>query len=322
LKERIGYLQNLVISSGAPWVAEAFSTVPTSSRHGADAAGADRLTFGNAPSSRFLHFNEVSIMQFSEILKSMRLSEGIWRTTTTEDWLQGRSLFGGLQAAIAQKAMRGLVPKEIPLRSLQVTFLSPVPAGEVRVRAQVLRAGRNTTHVEARLLDGDQVVCLVVGIFGAARQSAVRIVPQQPAVDSTKPLSFTFVPGLTPSFTQHFALRWLRGGMPFSGSRLPENVIEIDMRDAGKASEGHVIAFADVIPPVALSMLETPAPGSSMTWMLEMMNDRVHELPLRGWRMDAEVTAAADGYTSQTGSLWGPGGALVALSRQSMVVFA
>jgi acyl-CoA thioesterase len=300
---------------------KAFSTVPTSSQHGADAAGGDRLTFGNAPSPRFPHFDEVSIVLFSEILKSMRLSKGVWRATTTEDWLQGRSLFGGLQAAIAQKAMRGWVPKEIPLRSLQVTFLSPVPAGEVRVRAQVLRADKNTTHVEVRLLGDEQTVCLAVGIFGAARRSAVRIMPQQPAVDSTRPLSFTFVPGLTPNFTQHFAMRWLRDGMLFSGSKLPENVIEIDMYDVGKATEGHVIAFADVIPPVALSMLQTPAPGSSMSWMLQMMNDPVNELPLQGWRMDAQVTAAKDGYTSQTGLLWGPSGELVALSRQSMVVF-
>jgi hypothetical protein len=59
-----------------------------------------------------------------------------------------------------------------------------------------------------------------------------------------------------------------------------------------------------------------------MTWMLEFLDDRIDELPLLGWRMDGELSAARDGYTSQTGMLWGPDGRAVALSRQSMVVFA
>lgn len=261
-------------------------------------------------------------MLFSEIMGSMRQADGVWTTTVSEDWLQGRSVFGGLQAALALKAMRGLVPQGGPLRTLQATFLSPVPAGTMRVRAQVLRAGKSATHVEGRLLDqAGQTLCQAIGIFGAARASAVRIVPRQPPVESAKPVQFPFVKGVTPEFTQHFAMRWLRGGMPFSGSSLPENVLELDMRDSGTASDEHVLAIADVIPPVALSLLKAPSPGSTMTWMLEMLHDQVETLPLQGWRMDAQVVAAGEGYTSQSGLLWGPGGVPVALSRQNMVIF-
>jgi acyl-CoA thioesterase len=260
-------------------------------------------------------------MLFSEIMGSMQLADGVWTAHASEDWLQGRSLFGGLQAALLLKAMRGLVPQGGPLRTLQLTFLSPVPAGPVRARAQVLRAGKNATHVEGRLLDGEQTLCLAVGIFGAARQSVVSVVPQQPPVESAKPLQLPFVPGLTPNFHHHFAIRWLSGGLMFSGSSLAENVLELDMRDSAPTSEEHVLAIADVVPPVALSMLKAPVPGSSMTWMLEMLHDRLAELPLQGWRMDAQVVAAVDGYTSQAGLLWGPGGVPVAVSRQSMVIF-
>lgn len=261
-------------------------------------------------------------MLFSEIMDSMRQADGVWTANASEDWLQGRSLFGGLQAALALKAMRGLVPQGGPLRTLQVTFLSPVPAGPVRARAQLLRAGKNATHVEGRLVDqGGQALCLAIGIFGAARASAVRIAPQQPAVEG-EPRKFPFIKGVTPDFTQHFAMCWRRGGMPFTGSGLPENVLDLDMHDGGATTtEEHVLAIADVIPPVALSLLKTPVPGSSMTWMLELLTDRIAALPLQGWRMDAQVVAAADGYTSQSGLLWGPGGVPVALSRQNMVIF-
>jgi hypothetical protein len=54
--------------------------------------------------------------------------------------------------------------------------------------------------------------------------------------------------------------------------------------------------------------------------MLELFADS-RGLPLNGWRIDAQLQAAEDGYTSQQVMLWGPGGEPVALSRQSMVVF-
>jgi hypothetical protein len=57
-----------------------------------------------------------------------------------------------------------------------------------------------------------------------------------------------------------------------------------------------------------------------MTWMLEVL-DTFADQPLRGWRTDSEMTAARDGYTSQTTTVYAPDGRAVALSRQSMVVF-
>jgi len=261
-------------------------------------------------------------MRYSEVLDSVREQAGTWTASIPEDWLQGRSIFGGLQVALALRVMRSLVPRGVPLRTLQTTFLAPVPAGKIQLRAQILRAGKSATHAEARLMDQEQTLCIVIGVFGAARPSAVQISPVQPPVECDKPIAFPFIAGISPSFTQHFAVRWLRGGLPFTGSTSPQNVIEIGMRDEGNATEEHVLAIADFIPPIALSMLNKPVAGSSMTWMLEFLGDGVDELPLLGWRMDGELTAARDGYTSQTGMLWGPDGRAVALSRQSMVVFA
>jgi hypothetical protein len=93
------------------------------------------------------------------------------------------------------------------------------------------------------------------------------------------------------------------------------------MKDDGPTTEGHVISIADFIPPVALSHLDSPAPGSTLTWMLEFLRDDVGKLPLTGWRVDAELVAARDGYTSQSVMVFGPDGTPVALSRQSMLVF-
>src|SRR5262245_24114101 len=99
-----------------------------------------------------------------------------------EDWMQGRSVFGGLQLALALRAMRALVPAD-PLRTLQATFFAPVRQGTVRVRAEVMRRGKSTMHVEARILDGGATLALAIGVFGVARVSQVAVTPTQPKLD-------------------------------------------------------------------------------------------------------------------------------------------
>ena len=261
-------------------------------------------------------------MLYSELLAAASIEAGVCRAEVPPEWTQGRSSFGGLQAALAVGAMRSLLPAPLPLRTLQTTFAAPVPPGPVLVRAQVLRSGKNTQQLEARLLQGQETLCLVIGIFGAARVSTIAVRPRQPEIAATTPLEFRHIPGLTPEFTQHFKARWLRGGLPFTGASEPAAMVEIGMRDRGNASEAHLLAIADFMPPLALAMLRQPAPGSSMTWMLELLRDRFDDLPLDGWRVDGEMPAARDGYVSQSLMVWAPGGEPAALSRQSMVVFA
>src|SRR5579885_642692 len=262
-------------------------------------------------------------MLFSEVTDSMQPQGEGWTAQAGEDWTQGRSLFGGLQAALCVKAMRAALPGLPPLRTLQTAFVAPVPPGAVRLCARRLRQGKSAVQVEARIVDGEATLCLALGVFGAARPSAVRLAPPPPApAQDPDARVLPYWPGVTPAFTQHFAMRWLRGGLPFQGARQADQLIEMELRDPAPLGEAQVLAFADVIPPIALSWLDKPAPGSSMSWMIELYAERFDHLPPRGWRFDAQLVAAADGYTSQTGTLWAPDGSAVALSRQSMVVFA
>lgn len=257
---------------------------------------------------------------FSVLLSRMQSSAGAATLDVPDDWLQGRTLFGGLQAVVGLAAMRTLAP-EAPLRSLQVTFLAPVPGGPVRAVARMLRSGKNTAHVEARIVDGDNTLALMVGVFGMPRASAVEVRPQQPAVAAKNAIELPWIPGATPNFTQHFKARWVAGAPPRAGVTATDSVIELAMRDEGKATEYHVVAMADFIPPIALSHLKEMVPAASLSWMLELLPEDVGDLPLEGWRIDAQMTAAHGGYTHQSLVLWGPGGVAVALGRQTMMVF-
>jgi acyl-CoA thioesterase len=261
-----------------------------------------------------------SATPFSVLLSRMEASAGASKLDIPDDWLQGRTLFGGLQAVIGLAAMRSVAPNA-PLRSLQVTFLAPVPGGIVQARAQALRSGKSATHVEARIVDGNNTLAVMIGVFGLPRTSAVTVRPQQPQVTPQNPVQLPFIPGVTPNFTQHFKARWIAGGVPWSGTERPDSVVELAMRDQGSATESHVVAMADFLPPIAISYLKTPAAAASLTWMLELLTEDVSSLPLDGWRIDATMTAAHSGYINQSSILWGPGGMPVALGRQTMVVF-
>jgi hypothetical protein len=114
----------------------------------------------------------------------------------------------------------------------------------------------------------------------------------------------------------------LHGEPPFTGSTSWKSVLEISMdEESGFATEAHLVAVADFIPPIALSHLTSPAPGSTLTWMLEPLVDRFERVSLQGFRVDAELLAARDGYSNQSVRIFAADGTALALSHQTMLVF-
>jgi len=260
------------------------------------------------------------VVKLSELMASLQPGAGSADLDVVgEDWMQGRSAFGGLQAAVLLRAMRTLVA-DMPLRTLQMTFIAPVGAQGLQARARVLRSGKNTAHVEARFVAGDETLAIAIAVFGTRRDSIVRR-DLAPAAALAAKSKFPYIPGVVPSFMQHFDVTLLDGALPFSNTRIDRMNFQVGMHDSGRTSEAHLLAMADFVPPVALAWMATSVPASSLTWMLEVLDDFT-EQPLQGWRVDAQMVTARDGYTSQSTTIYAPDGRAIALSRQSMVVFA
>lgn len=261
-------------------------------------------------------------MQFGEILNSIRDSGEELRVTVSDDWLQGRATFGGLVAAVGNEAMRNVVPRDRPLRSLQTTFVGPAGAGTWKLRARVLRAGKAVTLARCEVIEGEQVVAVQTGVYGADRESAVLVKPtpvdSPRGVDEINELRYT--PERAPAFVQHFALRFAVGAKPFTSTRSPSKVY-IRHRDPSPLTESHIVALVDCIPTPALSMFHAPAPGSSLVWTLDFFEHDLGFAPDAWWRIDTDIDAATGGYVNQTGVLHDPNGRPVALSRQLFVVF-
>lgn len=262
-------------------------------------------------------------MNFRQALATLeRQDHQHWQAQIDEGWLQGRSVFGGLQAALGMAAIRAQVPDAPALRTLQTTFIAPLPAGAIRIEARLLRAGRAAMHAEARLYDGDQLACLIVAVCGASRPSSLSIaipdiVAQRPPEASAE---LPFVPGIAPAFLKHLRMRWAEGSFPFCGGKAARTQVWAEIREAPEIDESVLLALADSIPSPVLSTMTRPVPASSMTWTLELLHPHL-TCAATPWLMDARVDAASDGYGAQTATLCDGSGRPVALSRQSIVIF-
>lgn len=264
-------------------------------------------------------------MDFAALLATLTAADEPGRQTLTvgEEWCQGRTLFGGIQAAIAYQALLPQVPDGFVLRVMQVTFVAPVPPGSLMIDTGILRRGGSAVHGEARLLDAEgNTACLVVAVFGKARTSAFSLGQERPAAPAPEASNrFPYLEGITPVFTRQFRMSWAEGAFPFMGGDAPLTRIWIAHRDPAPTTLAHLIATADVVPSPGLSTLKKLAMASSLTWTLEILDHDLAFAPDAWWRQDTEVTAGGEGYLHQTGVVYNPAGRAAALSRQSVVVF-
>lgn len=245
--------------------------------------------------------------------------------TIPSTWLQGRTAFGGLVAAAGLAAMRRKVPGDLPLRNLLTAFVGPTGTDGIRAEASLLRQGNSVTHVQARVLTSDNEPCATLhGCFGTSRPSRIRH-PGPPAPDWPAPEALTelpFMEGLTPSFTRYFRYHWAEGPYPFEGRSEGSYGGWISCRgEAHKTREAHLLAFMDAWPSPSLSMLDTVAPASTLTWHLEMCDAPCDFATTDSWRFKTRVDTAEHGYVGEEARLWAPDGKLAGISRQVVTVF-
>lgn len=262
----------------------------------------------------------------------------VLETRIGDGWLQGKSVFGGLQGALGVLAMRAVAGDELPLRALQVTFVASVAAGPVRVVAERVRQGRAVTHVQSRIESGGQTAALMVGLFGAARPSEATLPLPPPPTGIRRRDALKEAPSSAalPAFLQHYRSCWAEGQRPFTASpprplglwtRLREAVPAGDpsagavpLRTA-TINETNLVALADLPPTPVLSMLGERKPGASLTWLLEFLIDPREFDPAQWLLIRIEPRAAGEGYATQTALLWDESDRGLAVSHQTVAVF-
>ena len=239
-----------------------------------------------------------------------------------DSWMQGRTTYGGLTAALCLEAAMSTSGGR-PIRSAQIAFVGPV-SGDVECTATLLREGKNTVFTSVRMIGETGVAAEAIFAFGAHRESSLNFAhlpaPEVTAPDETA--SFFGESPKRPAFTRNFNIRLAKGKPPMSGAPDADMSLWMRHKDGAVAPDAlSVLALADAPPPAALAMLTGPARISSMTWMAEFLTDDIQTE--QGWFLARHVAdTSKDGYNSQAMTLWNTSGQPIMIGRQTIAVFA
>lgn len=266
-------------------------------------------------------------MHIDQLLQTLRDNAARNSTVLTipKSWTQGRTLFGGLSAALLYEAIKLRVRNDRVLRSLTTNFVGPLePDITFEIQVQILREGKNVTQVTAQAIQHEQVAVFCQACFGTYRDSKVRV-DNQTQHNMTLPKKAKFIPqipNVTPKFLKHIDLALVEGGLPFTGKKTARTCGWMRFTDTPQqATDAHLIALIDAWPPTILQMLRWPAPASTMSWNLEFIHPHQPVAADDWFAYQADTRQAVDGYCHSEANIWDARGELVAISRQIIAVF-
>ncbi|MEQ8936688.1 MAG: thioesterase family protein [Amphiplicatus sp.] len=259
-------------------------------------------------------------VSYSQMLHSFREEEGVFVASVSDDWMQGRTAYGGLAAALSLEGTLRARPALPPLRSAQISFIGPA-GGEVRIEPRLLRQGKSVAFVGVDLISNEALAARSVFAFGAARSSrydaSYMHAPPLRSPDECAP----YVPeGKGPPFASHFDTRLIKGGRPMTGSAEHDHYIWVRHRDERARSLSALVALADMPPPAMMPMFPEFAPISTVTWSFNMLADNPETVD-GWWLLETRAENAAAGYSSQDMIVWDRMGRAVIAGRQSVAIF-
>lgn len=246
---------------------------------------------------------------------------GQWAVTASEDWRQGRTLYGGISAALCFAACEKLVPDLPPLRSAQIAFVGP-SSGEAILVPSILRQGKSVRFLACDLLSDGMTATRALFAFGGERPSAFEArgaaAPVVPRPESCPPL----FGDRYPAFAQHFDMRLAAGNRPVSGANSGDMIVWVRLLDADAPTGlSALLALADALPPASMARLSAPAAISSMTWQVDIA-DASSFAPGDWFLLRASDEHVGHGYSGQSMAIWDEQGQLVLAGRQNVAIFA
>lgn len=248
-------------------------------------------------------------------------SDGIgWRGTIPDDWLQGRTSYGGLSAAMALHCALQSDTDLPPLRSAQVSFVGPL-AGPVMVTAHRLRRGKNAAFIQADVEGENGLGTRCTFVFMRAIDSEVDYqTTSLPAFAKPQPGDTTYKGHPAVAFTQNFEFVDRREGPEL----LPAEWLRWTRLNEREGLDPMVelVAIGDCLPPAALRLIGRNVPMSSLTWILNVLGPTPSTDEDGWWLLRSNADYARAGSSSQVMGIWNARGEMVAEQMQSVALFA
>lgn len=256
----------------------------------------------------------------AQVLATLAADRDGWTLEAPPSWSQGRTLYGGMTAALCWAAATHSFPGLPPLRSAQFSFVGPA-GGRLRFSAELLRQGRSATIIAVEARGEQGIAARALLTCGAARESQVThdraaapAVPQPSECPSLFP-----APEVGPTFARNFEMRLAVGNPPF-GRGDPEFTVWTRLaRPNGADPLTAILALADALPPAAMVVFPAFGVISTMSWSIDF--DRAPDRA-DGWFLQRSTSeSTADGYSRQAMALWDEEGRRVLAARQTVAIF-
>lgn len=258
-------------------------------------------------------------MTIASLLEPVTGKPGPARLVHAQDWMQGRTLYGGASALIAYTMAIRAFPGLPPLRAGQVAFIAPV--GEaISLHAEIIRQGRNVTQVRSEILSEGKPALSALWVFGEARP-ANAVHPAAPVEDwpGAPEENARVTNDFAPDFiARNFELRYGQAKDAPRGATVRRWARLVEAHDLDPASQ--LVLMGDVNPPGAMRAMQRLGPISSINWSFSVL-DAESRSP-GGWYLAENASQHADaGYSAERLRLWDAGGRQVLDGMQSVAVF-
>jgi acyl-CoA thioesterase len=246
------------------------------------------------------------------------LADGL-RLTIPVTWHQGRTAYGGLSSALCLSAALKVGGELPPLRSAQVSMIAPV-AGEVEVRARVLRRGRNATWMAAEICGAQGLAFSASFVFMGPVASAVHLndrplpsglIPADQAAEMRRDYGASFL-------KNHFDVRF---ALPRGEAPRAENCWWVRLRERQTLDPIiELILCGDTLPPGVMPLLERGTPISTMHWQTGLLSPAPSTRD-GWWLLRSLGDYAEQGCSSQRMDAWNADGAPMMAGMQSVALF-
>ncbi len=244
--------------------------------------------------------------------------------SASEDWGQGRGLFGGVVIGCLVRAVELLEPdRERTIRSLTAEIAGPVLPGVVRVLVEPLRRGNAVSTVRARIEGTGEVLADLVAVLARPRTGTPAWhempVPTMPPWRDVAPSPLA--PPLTPTFTKNLEFR-VTGSLPFQGGTAVTASGWVRPRELGRPVPGAamIAAMIDSFWPAGAARFGSPRPMATVTFGMQVMSAASTlnlETPVF---YTARCPVSDDGYMVEERQIWTEDGHLLALNQQTMAI--
>lgn len=259
-------------------------------------------------------------MHIDEILDAIQLGH---RPLLPESWAQGRTLFGGLSAAVCLQATRHAVDPARRLRNFEVGFARPFEALKpYEIHTETLGNGRTVTIEVARLVQDGKVRVTSRADYVAPLPTAVAIDPFSPPDFAPLPECQPLQGEQLPVFFQHFGNRVATAAMPFSATEVPELGGWMQFAQSPAAlTDAHLVALIDSWPPTTAPYYDGFKPLSTISWTIHFAHDVSRLSPAAPIGYHSRANFSEHGISSSRANIWGEDGLLLASSAQTNIIY-